>query len=666
MKKLENKIALYIGILILALCIGLGMVSLGISTGIMKKQSEEILSYLTDSAAREIELTLESKLDSLMEIASNETTRTMNWKEQEKYYKEVIDRLNLLDIGVVYPNGEAKLYSEEENIKIGNQAHIKKVLGGQSNISDILISVEAGIPIVVGAVPIRKNSSIEGGLLAVYDVSSLSKLISETSKKIKGYTYMINSEGTVVAHPDIQKVLNNFNFFDKAKNDSEYFDESKMLEDVIKNQRGVEHFYINGEEVYTAYTYINGTDWTLVSVIPKKEALSALYKKRKILMMVIPFSVIIGIIFTLILGKSIAKPISKVNDLIQEQSNLDFRQDKVVEADKYLERKDELGLMINSLKEMEKSIVIFIKEVINKSKFIEESSNNLNNISGQSSIGIEEISKTIEKMAIGVNQQAIDTENAVNNVEIISELLKENKEYIHELNDSLDIIDEQKAEGFEIIDELKIQASENGKISIEVYNFVLSNSKNAEEIAQASDMIENIAEQTNLLALNAAIEAARAGEAGRGFNVVAEEIRKLAEQSNLFAGKIRNIIAKLKEESERAVSKMTEAKKIVEIQNEKVHETNYKFDSIAKAIEDTKLVIENLNKSSENMEENKEKIISLMTNLSGISQENAAGSEEASAAMEQQAASIIDVANSSKDLLEVARDLENLIKKFKI
>ena len=92
MKKLENKIALYVGILILALCIGLGMVSLGISTGIMKKQSEEILSYLTDSAAREIELTLESKLDSLMEIASNETTRTMNWKEQEKYYKEVIDR----------------------------------------------------------------------------------------------------------------------------------------------------------------------------------------------------------------------------------------------------------------------------------------------------------------------------------------------------------------------------------------------------------------------------------------------------------------------------------------------------------------------------------------------------------------------------------------------
>lgn len=666
MKKLENKIALYIGILILALCIGLGMVSLGVSTVIMKKQSEEILSNLTDSAAREIELTLESKLDSLMEIASNETSRTMNWNEQEKYYKEVSDRLNLLDIGIVYPNGEAKLYSEEEKIKIGNQAHIKKVLGGQSNISDIFISVESGKPIVVGAVPIRKNNGIEGGLLAVYDVSSLSKLISETAKKINGYTYMINRKGTVVAHPDIQKVLDSFNFFEIAKNNSEYLDDSKMLEEVIKNQSGVEHFNINGEEVYTAYTYISGTDWTLISIIPEKQALSDLYSKRKILIMAISLSVVIGIIFTLFLGKSIAKPITKVNDLIQEQSNLNFRQDKEVEADKYLDRKDELGLMINSLKEMEKSIVVFIKEVISKSKFIEESSNSLNNISDQSSIGIEEISKTIEKMAIGVNQQAIDTENAVNSVEIINELLKENKEYIHELNDSLDIIDKQKVEGFEIIDELKSQASENGKISMEVYNFVLSNSKNAEEIAQASEMIENIAAQTNLLALNAAIEAARAGEAGRGFNVVAEEIRKLAEQSNLFAGKIGNIISKLKEESEGAVSKMAEAKQIVEVQNEKVHETNAKFDSIAKAIEDTKLVIDNLNKSSENMEENKEKIMNLMTNLSGISQENAAGSEEASAAMEQQAVSIIEVANSSKKLLEVARDLENLIKKFKI
>jgi methyl-accepting chemotaxis protein len=367
---LENKIALYVGILILALCIGLGMVSLGISTGIMKKQSEEILSYLTDSVAREIELTLESKLDSLMEIASNETTRTMNWNNQEKYYKEVIDRLNLLDIGIVYPNGEAKLYSEEEKIKIGNQAHIKKVLGGQSNISDIFISVESGMPIVVGAVPIRKNNGIEGGLLAIYDVSSLSKLISETAKKINGYTYMVNSKGTVVAHPDIQKVLDSFNFFEMAKNNSEYLDDSKMLEKVIKNQRGVEHFNINGDEVYTAYTYISGTDWTLVSIIPEKKALSELYSKRKILIMAISFSVIIGIIFTLLLGKSIAKPITKVNDLIQEQSNLDFRQDKVVEADKYLNREDELGLMINSLKEMEKSIVLFIKEVISKSKFI--------------------------------------------------------------------------------------------------------------------------------------------------------------------------------------------------------------------------------------------------------------------------------------------------------
>jgi methyl-accepting chemotaxis protein len=361
---------LYVGILILALCIGLGMVSLGISTGIMKKQSEEILSYLTDSVAREIELTLESKLDSLMEIASNETTRTMNWNNQEKYYKEVIDRLNLLDIGIVYPNGEAKLYSEEEKIKIGNQAHIKKVLGGQSNISDIFISVESGMPIVVGAVPIRKNNGIEGGLLAIYDVSSLSKLISETAKKINGYTYMVNSKGTVVAHPDIQKVLDSFNFFEMAKNNSEYLDDSKMLEKVIKNQRGVEHFNINGDEVYTAYTYISGTDWTLVSIIPEKKALSELYSKRKILIMAISFSVIIGIIFTLLLGKSIAKPITKVNDLIQEQSNLDFRQDKVVEADKYLNREDELGLMINSLKEMEKSIVLFIKEVISKSKFI--------------------------------------------------------------------------------------------------------------------------------------------------------------------------------------------------------------------------------------------------------------------------------------------------------
>ena len=88
----------------------------------------------------------------------------------------------------------------------------------------------------------------------------------------------------------------------------------------------------------------------------------------------------------------------------------------------------------------------------------------------------------------------------------------------------------------------------------------------AEKIEKASEMIQNIAEQTNLLALNAAIEAARAGEAGRGFSVVADEIRKLAEQSNSFTSEITIVIEELKSKSQNAVDKVQDVIAIVDVQ----------------------------------------------------------------------------------------------------
>src|SRR5690554_5872874 len=135
-------------------------------------------------------------------------------------------------------------------------------------------------------------------------------------------------------------------------------------------------------------------------------------------------------------------------------------------------------------------------------------------------------------------------------------------------------------------------------------------------------MIESIAEQTNLLALNAAIKAARAGEAGRGFAVVADEIRKLAEESSRFTSDIKGIITELKTKSQLAVETMDDVKVIVGDQGESVKETESKFEGIAAATDQVRIVTEKLNSSAELMKENKDRIIDLVQNLSAISEEN--------------------------------------------
>jgi methyl-accepting chemotaxis protein len=111
-------------------------------------------------------------------------------------------------------------------------------------------------------------------------------------------------------------------------------------------------------------------------------------------------------------------------------------------------------------------------------------------------------------------------------------------------------------EGLKEIETLSMKTEENNKASMEIYEVILKTNQSSNKIGEASSVIASIAEQTNLLALNAAIEAARAGDAGRGFSVVADEIRKLAEKSSTSTKDIYNMVNELQRNAQEAVHTM--------------------------------------------------------------------------------------------------------------
>jgi methyl-accepting chemotaxis protein len=241
-----------------------------------------------------------------------------------------------------------------------------------------------------------------------------------------------------------------------------------------------------------------------------------------------------------------------------------------------------------------------------------------------------------------------------------------NKSLVTTVMDATGHVSELKNDGLESLRDLVEKTEVNTKSIKEIKEMIVTTDASAEKIASASQMIRGISEQTNLLALNAAIEAARAGEAGQGFAVVANEVRKLAEQSNDFTEEIVTIIQELTEKTKNSVKTMNLVDENTSSQLTSLETTNAQFTGIDGAVEKMKQAMTNMLESDHLMQDKKEEIIHLINNLSAISEQNAASTQEATASVQEQTASMAEIAHSSEELAKLAEKMQESISKFKL
>ncbi|WP_352407463.1 methyl-accepting chemotaxis protein [Acetoanaerobium noterae] len=514
------------------------------------------------------------------------------------------------------------------------------------------------------------------------------------------YGYVINPNGGMV---QVGLLANDINAM------TEKFGYQKAVEDIAENENIVYALYIDSEYKAVAHSNVDRIgidlkdDKGAISAIKNKEVFSSEFyyeaEKVDVYDVVYPvevngfvigavnigFSVkdaqdavaknrmmiaLIGLGIILLLGIILFVTTTRVLNFIKNlkgqvgyMADGDFSHDI---DEKLLKSNDEIGDIAEAIGDMQNSMRHIVSQVMDKSSQVAASSEELTATSQQAASASEEVARAIEEIANGANSQAKDTENTAENVNIMGRLMEQDAHYLKELNEAANLIEKEKEDGFKILNILIDITNESTKSSKEVYEIIMSNNESAEKIDTASTMIQSIADQTNLLALNAAIEAARAGEAGRGFSVVAEEIRKLAEQSNNFTSDIKEVINELKSKSQSAVDTMNMVQNTVMNQTASVKDTESKFEAIASAIDSVNTIIEKLNSSSVQLMENKNLIISLTENLSAISEQNAAGTEEASASMEEQAATIEEIANSGEALAAIAEELQSLVAKFRV
>lgn len=664
-KGLALKITIYIGIFALSIGLIVGGVSIFISRNHIVKEAEMGLSRVTSLGTEKIEMAVGSRLDILTELTRKSEIQSMDFETQRNSLIDDVKRLGYLDMAIVDLNGQARYVLEENTADLSDRGYIKKALSGEQAVSDVIISKVTNSAVLMYAVPIKDNGAVLGVLLARRDGNALAEITSDMGYGDTGYAYVINDKGIVVAHPNRDLVMDQFQPIEESQANPDLIPLSQIFSKVLDEKEGISTYTYEGKSLYASYSPIVGTNWTLMITANQEEVNEGVSRLTRFLALIVFSILILSILISYTLGKSLASPIIKLTDIVKKQSNLDFSKIDSKSTEVLKNRKDEIGLMATELIFMSENLRTLLINVSDTASNVSATSEELTAASEQSARASEEVAQAVNEIAKGSSDQASNISDASSSLELLGKDIENNKFKSIELLDSSSEISALVDSGTEIVRVLDQKTKDNSDAAKTVFESILKTRESSNKIGESSALITTIADQTNLLALNASIEAARAGEHGRGFAVVADEIRKLAEQSRSTTSVIDEMVEKLKTDAEIAVKKMEEAGTIVRLQEESVAETRDTFENISLAIKKSDQMVNEISASAEGMNVRKESILANIERLSVVSEENAASTEETSATIEEQTASAEEIANASSELSDMAQNLQDMIMRFK-
>ena len=496
---------------------------------------------------------------------------------------------------------------------------------------------------------VKKNGQPFGVLGADISLDTIKEQLSKVQIGKTGTIVLVTGKGEYIYGKD--KTL--------EQNISE--DYPDLAQKLLENPDDKE---IENNGMYYFTKKIGGTDWVIIANIAKSEEMAPVHKLSLIILSIAVISLLIVILIIYGVSKSVTHPVEELCTDIENMANYDLTITDSKPSKIYSNRSDEIGDISKSIVQVKQTMQDMMISLNDIASQLSSSSEELTATSEQSSATAGDVARAMEEISKGAMTQAEDVQNGTMAMSTMQDALNTTSSSIDTLSGMTNQVMNAKEKGIEAVNEL-IDATQNSyKKLAQVHEVITNTNDSAQKIEVASDMIKSISEQTNLLALNAAIEAARAGDAGKGFAVVAEEIRKLAEQSNSFTEEIRQIVDELSGKTSEAVDIMQQVKELVTVQSDKVTDTQIQFKTISQELDSTKDAVVGLNKTQEQLTPSKNEMISIMENLSALSEENAASAEESAASAEKQTSSSEEIARASANLAELAQKMTQMVSKF--
>ena len=384
---------------------------------------------------------------------------------------------------------------------------------------------------------------------------------------------------------------------------------------------------------------------------------------------IITAMVVLAIILTIALsavGILVANTVSVKMRAIADELDLLSKGELKLNIDpKSVKRNDEIGMLADGAQMLSDKLGEVIRTTMDMSKELKKSGSELSESADSASAASNQVSEAVDDISRGAVSQAESVETAAGSTGDIGRDIDVVAENVEQLNNYTNEMKRSCEAAMEALDKL-IQQSEEVQASVkDIGRTIESTNESAIEITKFSEAISEIASETNLLSLNASIEAARAGEAGKGFAVVATEIGQLAIQSSNSAEEINKIVEKLRADSEASVEVMQRLNTSFEQQSVQLGDTKDNMQSMADTVGNVSGSTDVIAGHIEQLNEAKNKLVEIISDLSAISQENAASTQETNASMQELNATFSIITESARNLQELAGNLTDAISYFK-
>ena len=552
-------------------------------------------------------------------------------------------------------------------------------------VSKSYYSVNTGMPCASIFYPMYRDGELAGVFAVDIKLDYLQSLIDNYSDIENGeYSFVIDGEGVVVAHPDSTQIEELYNYklltktvskkdaggqpltdadgaiITEEQNITISGDYREIIADVMAGNSGSRKMENEGETYFVSYASIplkgESDSWSVITLHKESSAMAVVHRIIFIAVLTAVIIIAAAAFVIALLARKLTNPIVTITELIKNASDGDF----TVRAPE--DDLNEIGTLSKSLNKMTTKISVILSKLTGITGEVVQSSGNLKNIEAEA----DSISRAVREISDGAEKQ----NEEIRQVVMKAEALEEKFEQLLAKNNSL-LLDAQNTmlsgeSGMSDVSDLKAQNESTSLKMKDAFEKIQQLEEHSRKISGILNTINEISSQTGLLALNASIEAARAGEQGRGFSVVAESIGKLATDSTIATADIEKIIADLCKDISDTVVNIEMIRNNIEGQTDVVDKVQNTFSDFRMMAVKTKESVRDIEQLAGDMHESNHYVVQAVESIKSISTHTADLTDKAADSLEEQLHGIRKVSERIDALSQVSTQMEQEMSKFKL